>query len=206
MFELSLRGTTQCSSVITKTPLPASIWTAKMGELNFALPEGFPIVYRDEASPERFDDAAWGRVFNERRDRRRRPWAVVGATNPADVKVAVDLANSENRRVSVRSGGHSWAGWSVRDEAILIDFGNHNELSYDETTKIATCSTSTTGRILNDFLKDKGRMFAGGHCPDVGLGGFLLQGGMGWNCKVSERAPPPATDAAEAHGMHAWLT
>ena len=26
--------------------------------------------------------------------------------------------------------------------------------------------------------------FAGGHCPDVGLGGFLLQGGMGWNCKV----------------------
>jgi FAD/FMN-containing dehydrogenase len=26
-------------------------------------------------------------------------------------------------------------------------------------------------------------MFAGGHCPDVGLGGFLLQGGMGWNCK-----------------------
>jgi FAD/FMN-containing dehydrogenase len=29
-------------------------------------------------------------------------------------------------------------------------------------------------------------MFPGGHCPDVGLGGFVLQGGMGWNCKVSE--------------------
>ena len=27
-------------------------------------------------------------------------------------------------------------------------------------------------------------MFPGGHCPDVGLGGFLLQGGMGWNCRV----------------------
>jgi hypothetical protein len=24
---------------------------------------------------------------------------------------------------------------------------------------------------------------AGGHCPTVGIGGFLLQGGMGWNCR-----------------------
>jgi hypothetical protein len=38
--------------------------------------------------------------------------------------------------------------------------------------------------VLNTFLAEKGVMFAGGHCPDVGLGGFLLQGGRGWNCKV----------------------
>ncbi len=50
------------------------------------------------------------------------------------------------------------------------------------------CSPAVTGRELNEYLakgKGGGRFFAGGHCPDVGLGGFLLQGGMGWNCKVS---------------------
>ncbi|KAH8162390.1 hypothetical protein CIB48_g5853 [Xylaria polymorpha] len=50
-------------------------------------------------------------------------------------------------------------------------------------TKIVSCSPSATGEMLNGFLRGQGRMFAGGHCPDVGLGGFLLQGGMGWNCK-----------------------
>jgi FAD/FMN-containing dehydrogenase len=39
------------------------------------------------------------------------------------------------------------------------------------------------GADLDPFLAARGRFFAGGHCPTVGLGGFLLQGGMGWNCR-----------------------
>ena len=39
------------------------------------------------------------------------------------------------------------------------------------------------GLDLDPFLAARGRFFAGGHCPTVGLGGFLLQGGMGWNCR-----------------------
>jgi FAD/FMN-containing dehydrogenase len=159
-----------------------------MGDHSFTVPDDFPIVYRDSVDSDSFYNAAWGRVFNVRRDTSRRPWAVVSAIKPAHVKTAVDLAIQENRRVSVRSGGHSWAAWSVRDEAILIDFGAMKEIQYDEETKIASCSPSTTGKMLNGFLNEKERMFIGGHCPDVGLGGFLLQGGMGWNCKA--RIPP----------------
>lgn len=143
-----------------------------------------PIIYRDTSDSNTFRNAAWGRVFNERRDYSRRPKAVVLASTSEHVKAAVLLANEQNCRVSVRSGGHSWAAWSVRDEAILIDLGDLKGVSYDEETKIVTCTPSSTGRIVNGLLKEKGRMFAGGHCPDVGLGGFLLQGGMGWNCKV----------------------
>ncbi|KAH8666622.1 FAD binding domain protein [Xylariales sp. PMI_506] len=142
-----------------------------------------PILLRESTDAATFDEAVWGRVFNHRRDTARRPRAVVRASVAAHVKVAVDLAERENCRVSVRSGGHSWAGWSVRDDAILIDLGNLKTLDYNDETQIATCSPSVIGRDLNAFLKSKGRMFAGGHCPDVGLGGFLLQGGMGWNCK-----------------------
>ncbi|KAI1496680.1 hypothetical protein F5X99DRAFT_424347 [Biscogniauxia marginata] len=150
-----------------------------------------PIVTRDDAD---FSEAVWGRVFNYRRDTTRTPRAVVRATSAAHVRAAVELARREGCRVSVRSGGHSWAAWSVRQDAVLIDLeglkgsrGNDDDgsggVSYDDGTKIVSCPPSTIGRDLNGFLSKKGRMFAGGHCPDVGLGGFLLQGGMGWNCK-----------------------
>lgn len=170
-----------------------------------------PVLHRDSTPRDAFLDAAWSHTHNHRRDVGARvPRAVVHATEAAHVAGAVRLARELGCRVSVRSGGHSWAHWSVRDDAVLLDLGalpggkfsssSSGEeggggggdegtkekkvgLVYDETTKIVACPPSATGRRLNGFLRDKGRMFAGGHCPDVGVGGFLLQGGMGWNCK-----------------------
>ncbi|KAI0112419.1 FAD binding domain protein [Nemania sp. FL0031] len=141
------------------------------------------ILERDTADPEVFNEAVWGRVFNRRRDMARVPRAVVRASCVAHVREAVEMARRRRCRVSVRSGGHSWAAWSVRQDAVLVDLGEMRRMEYDRQTKIVTCSPSATGEQVNDFLKGEGRMFAGGHCPDVGLGGFLLQGGMGWNCK-----------------------
>lgn len=105
------------------------------------------------------------------------PTAVVHAACVAHVRDAVELAARLRCRVSVRSGGHSWAAWSVRHDAVLVDLEGLRELKYDSRTKIVSCSPSATGEMLNGFLRGQGRMFAGGHCPDVGLGGFLLQGG-----------------------------
>lgn len=164
-----------------------------------------PILWRDDEvnkstadgkPSQEFLSSAWSHQFNLRRDVSTRvPRAVVHATQPSHVVEAVKLAQSLGVRVSVRSGGHSWAGWGVRDDAILIDLGalpggKHFQasylgegLEYDERTKIIAVPPSSSGRVVNTFLETKGRMFAGGHCSDVGLGGFLLQGGMGWNCK-----------------------
>ena len=139
------------------------------------------VVWRE--SPQ-YEQARVGRVFNHRRPDRY-PHGVVEATSVKDVVGAVKLARQMKLRVSVRSGGHSWAAWSVRDNALLVDLGKLKCLQLDEANSILKASPSTTGRVLNGYLAAKGKMFAGGHCPDVGIGGFLLQGGMGWNCKVS---------------------
>ncbi|KAI3335547.1 FAD-binding domain-containing protein [Ustulina deusta] len=141
------------------------------------------ILTRDTTDQTTFHEAVWGRVFNCRRDTSRVPRAVVQAACTAHVREAVELATRLQCRVSVRSGGHSWAAWSVRHDAVLVDLSGLRHIAYDERTRVVSCSPSTTGEQLNDFLKAEGRMFAGGHCPDVGLGGFLLQGGMGWNSK-----------------------
>ncbi|KAI0864450.1 FAD-binding domain-containing protein [Xylaria cubensis] len=141
------------------------------------------ILMRETTDPAIFNDAVWGRVFNRRRDTSRVPRAVIRASCVAHVRDAVKLANQLQCRVSVRSGGHSWAAWSVRHDAVLVDLADLGYMDYDRRRKIASCSPSVTGEVLNKALEGEGRMFAGGHCPDVGLGGFLLQGGMGWNCK-----------------------
>lgn len=151
--------------------------------LSFAksqLPPSFPIIWRDDVSWER---ARVGRVFNYRRPSRQ-PLAVVEANREDHIVDAVQLARTLGTRVSIRSGGHSWAAWSVREGAILIDLGKYHEFLLDERTGVLQVSPSMTGRMVNKLLASHGRMFPGGHCPEVALGGFLLQGGMGWNCKV----------------------
>ncbi|MBZ5740939.1 FAD-binding oxidoreductase [Nocardioides mangrovi] len=139
-----------------------------------------PLITRDE---EGFEEARFDRIFN-RRLPDRQPAAVVRAETEADVQAAVRLAHDRGWQVAVRSGGHSWAQWSVRDDALVIDLGGLREISYDEESGIVTASPSTQGGAeLAPYLAERGRFFLGGHCPTVGIGGFLLQGGQGWNAR-----------------------
>ncbi len=131
-----------------------------------------------------FAEAVHGRIFNGRRPSDRSPAAVLYAATQDDVVAGVRLAAQRGWQVAVRSGGHSWAAWSVRSGSLLIDLGGLREMSYDPATGIATAAPAITGGDeLNPYLSRFGRFFGGGHCPSVGLGGFLLQGGQGWNAR-----------------------
>ncbi|WP_329280823.1 FAD-binding oxidoreductase [Streptomyces sp. NBC_01451] len=133
---------------------------------------------------EDFDEACFGRVFNARRPSDRSPAAVLRAATEQDVVEGVRLALERGWQVAVRSGGHSWAAWSVRTDALLIDLGDLREMTYDDATGIVSAGPSVKGGDeLNPFLGGFGRFFNGGHCPSVGIGGFLLQGGQGWNAR-----------------------
>jgi FAD/FMN-containing dehydrogenase len=132
---------------------------------------------------EGFDGAAFNRIFNRHRPARR-PAGVLRAADAADVAAGVRLARAEGWQVAVRAGGHSWAAWSLRENTLLIDLGAFTGMDCDEATGIVTAGPAVRGGTdLDPYLAPRGRFFAGGHCPTVGLGGFLLQGGMGWNCR-----------------------
>ena len=50
--------------------------------------------------------------------------------------------------------------------------------------QVVSASPAVKGGVeLGPFLEERGRFFPGGHCPTVGIGGFLLQGGQGWNAR-----------------------
>jgi FAD/FMN-containing dehydrogenase len=138
------------------------------------------VVWRGEPG---YEDARVARVFNTRRPDRF-PAGVLPACTEEDVVAGVRLARERGLKVSVRAGGHSWAVWSLHEDALLIDVGGMREMTYDSATGIATASPALKGGAeFTPFLTEHGRVFTGGHCPGVGLGGFLLQGGQGWNSR-----------------------
>jgi FAD binding domain/Berberine and berberine like len=138
------------------------------------------IFYKDD---EGYEEARVGRVFNHRRPNRF-PEAVFFPEDAADVITAVKIAKEKKYKIAIRAGGHSWAAWSVRDEGILLDLKNLNHIEFDEVTKITKAQPAVKGGTeLRPFLQKHGLLFPGGHCPTVGIGGFLLQGGQGWNAR-----------------------
>ncbi|GAA2909488.1 FAD-binding oxidoreductase [Streptosporangium fragile] len=130
-----------------------------------------------------FEEAATSRVFNHRRPSRR-PVAVLRAAHAADVAAGVRLAASEGWQVTVRSGGHSWAAWSLREDTLLIDLALLTTMSYDPANGVVAVGPAVRGGLdLDPYLSRHGRFFPVGHHPTMALGGFLLQGGIGWNCR-----------------------
>ncbi|WP_045877728.1 FAD-binding oxidoreductase [Pseudofrankia sp. DC12] len=110
----------------------------------------------------------------------RYPEVIVLVNNEDDVVKAVGLARREGRRISVRSGGHSWSGSHLRDGAVLIDLSNLRHVTVSREAMAGTAQPGIRGSELDSMLADEGLFFPTGHCTGVSLGGYLLQGGFAW--------------------------
>lgn len=111
----------------------------------------------------------------------RRPQLVVQVATELDVVESIRFARTHGMKIAVRGGGHSWVGFSLREGSLLIDLGGLKQISIDHRDRRATIQPAVTGRELNRQLAVHGLAFPVGHAPTVGLGGFLLNGGLGWN-------------------------
>src|SRR6185295_289866 len=69
-------------------------------------------------------------------------------------------------------------------DSLLIDLRGLREMTVDAPALTATVSPALRGgQDLGPALRSHGLAFPGGHCSTVGLGGYLLQGGQGWNSR-----------------------
>ncbi len=112
------------------------------------------------------------------------PDLIVRAGDAEDVIAAVALARSRGMKLAVRSGGHSWAGNHVRDGGMLLDLSAMSGASIDPLAMSASIEPGCPGTRLLRELAEHDLFFPGGHCNGVALGGYLLQGGFGWNGRV----------------------
>ena len=112
---------------------------------------------------------------------KRRPNVIVQAKSAQDVVGAVKYAAQNKLKVAVRSGGHNSNGASLRDGGLLIDVSAMQDIRIDREKRIASIQTGVRSMELVKAAREQGLTFPVPHCPSVGLGGFTMGGGIGWN-------------------------
>jgi FAD/FMN-containing dehydrogenase len=114
----------------------------------------------------------------------RLPDAIIRARSQEDVLAAVMLARTRGWRIGVRSGGHSWAGSHLRDGGLLLDLSEMTGFTIDPERSTAIAEPGLRSSAFQTALNPHDLFFPTGHCIGPCLGGFLLQGGFGWNSRA----------------------
>jgi FAD/FMN-containing dehydrogenase len=110
----------------------------------------------------------------------RRPALIVQCAGVADVRTAIDFARRNALPISVRGGGHSVAGRSIRDGALLIDLGPMRWVVVDPGAGTARVGPGAVGGDLDHETQAFGLATTGGTDSTTGVIGLTLGGGMGF--------------------------
>ncbi|WP_329071197.1 FAD-dependent oxidoreductase [Amycolatopsis sp. NBC_01480] len=104
------------------------------------------------------------------------PAAVAKIGKPEDVQACLAAA-AGRLPIAARSGGHSYAGYSVPDSGLVLDVGALSQVDVQGDRV-----TIGAGARLTDVyaaLAKAGRCLPAGSCPTVGIAGLTLGGGIG---------------------------
>jgi FAD/FMN-containing dehydrogenase len=108
-----------------------------------------------------------------------RPDAVVEPLDSRDVQAVMRWADRHDVRLTARSGGHSYAGYSTLDEGVVVDLRRLGGIAVDRGAGRATIGAGAHAIGIVDALARHGGAVPLGSCPTVGLGGLALGGGYG---------------------------
>ncbi|WP_304452790.1 FAD-binding oxidoreductase [Nocardiopsis sp. YSL2] len=104
------------------------------------------------------------------------PQAVAYCVNASDVAHSLRFAQDHDLPVAVRSGGHSFGGYSTT-EGLVVDVSRLNAVTVGENT--ADIGPGSQNVDVLNALAAHGMVLGGGGCPTVSSGGFLQGGGFG---------------------------
>jgi FAD/FMN-containing dehydrogenase len=109
-----------------------------------------------------------------------RPAAVVRVADAADVSYVIGFAREHGFELAVRGGGHSGSGHGTVDGGIVIDLRDLNEVSIDTATKTAWVGGGALVGAVLKALAPHGLVIGFGDAGDVGVGGIVTGGGVGY--------------------------
>ncbi|MEU1876668.1 FAD-binding oxidoreductase [Streptosporangium sp. NPDC020072] len=115
------------------------------------------------------------RLFNTAFDAVR-PAGVAYCANPSDVAECVTFARRMGVPLAVRSGGHSYAGWST-GPGLVLDVSRMSKVSYSGGRAVVGAGAKLVD--VYDRLAAHGVSIPAGSCPTVGVSGLTLGGGIG---------------------------
>lgn len=115
-------------------------------------------------------------LFNKRIVRH--PNIIAVCFSEKGVQSAIALAREQNLPVAIRSGGHSFEGFSLNDGGLSIDLTRMNSYKLLDNNQFVSAPACRL-REVYEYLIPQGRLIPAGSCGMVGVAGLTLGGGYG---------------------------
>merc|ERR1719320_1507028 len=114
-----------------------------------------------------------------------RPAVIVVPNFDQDVSFIIRATKANNMELSIRSGGHSYTCTNIKEGGVHMDMRSFNKMEMVDTTLSPTGKALKLGpgRIWGDVLEfapPTQYSYPHGQCKSVGVGGYLLGGGVNW--------------------------
>jgi FAD/FMN-containing dehydrogenase len=129
-------------------------------------------------TPDAPDYDATRRVFNGMVNKH--PALIARCTSPSDVVACVNFARDHDVLLSVRGGGHNFAGKAVCDGGLMLDFTLMKAIKVDPTRRVARAHA---GLNLGEFDRETQKIGLAttlGVATTTGISGLTLGGGYGY--------------------------
>jgi FAD/FMN-containing dehydrogenase len=112
------------------------------------------------------------------------PAYVLRPTSVGDVQAGVRFAAGTGLVLSVRGGGHGFAGFGTNDDGVVIDLRRlaNVEIVDKERHLVRIGGGATWGQVAAT-LDPYGLAISSGDTKSVGVGGLTLTGGIGWKVR-----------------------
>ncbi len=107
------------------------------------------------------------------------PKVIACCTSEAGVQHALERAKAENWPVAIKAGGHSFEGFCLNEDGLVVNVSALRQMQLDSKTGILTAGAGCRLEEVNRFLLARGRFLPAGSCGTVGLAGLTLGGGYG---------------------------
>jgi FAD/FMN-containing dehydrogenase len=108
-----------------------------------------------------------------------RPAVIACCETPRDVQLAVTAARTYGLGVSVRGGGHDWAGRAIRHNGLVIDLTAMRQVTIGPESRTAVVCGGALASDVIAAAEPHGLVAVTGACSTVGMTGLTLGGGYG---------------------------
>ena len=113
----------------------------------------------------------------------RKPAVIACCTTAEHVAEAIRFARKSGLEISVRGGGHNYAGNAVCEGGLMIHLGEMKSVAVDPAKRRVVCGGGATWADVDAATQKHGLAVPGGFISHTGVAGLTLGGGIGWLTK-----------------------